>query len=728
VALALLTAPARAEPPALGNALAGERSPYLSGAASQPVHWQPWGERAFEAARRLRRPLLLDIGAAWCHWCHVMDRESYDNPRIAEAINRGFVPVKVDRDASPGLDRRYQTAALAAFGVSGWPLTVFLTPDGEPIFAGTYFPPEDQDGRPGLTTVLAVVAESYRDDPEAVTGRARAIALRLAGLEALAAVPGQPSPPLRDSLVAAMRAEFDAATGGFPAESGTQFPRPSALSFLLRLAVERGDGALLSMVTTTLDRMARGAIHDHVAGGFHRYAVDRGWRVPHFEKLMAPNAELLSVYLAAYQATGNPLYRDIAEGIVGFAEALRDPGGGFWASQDADGADGVEGSAYTWTEDEIAPLLAPEEGRAMRAAFGIGVAPGPPRAEPGRYALERLSADQAVGREIGRVPGGVRQALRSALAKLGAARAARPGAPIDRSRYADANGLMIRAWLEASVVLGRSDLAARALHSLDALLRSSHVPAQGISHVWGERGRSGELLDDQVFVAEALMTAFQVTAEARYLAAARDVLDHARRTLWDAGRGGFRDHRPPASGGPLSGESRPIQDLSVASGNGAAALALLRLHALSSAPEYREWARETLAAFAGSVARLGAQAGAYAMALDLYLTPPVQVAVVGGRSDPATVRLWREALGAFRPGKVVLLVDSAGSPKDLPAPIQAKLRSSASRGAPETYVCAGTLCSFPTGDAAAMAELIRSFGRPGWGVPREENAGLAGSR
>jgi hypothetical protein len=726
-ALSVFPAGLWAEPPKLANSLASETGAYLRSAVHQPVHWQPWGERAFELARSLNRPILLDIGAIWCHWCHVMDRESYDTEKIALLINRDFVPVKVDRDERPDVDRRYQTAVASMFGVSGWPLTVVLTPTGEVIFGGTYFPPEDRDGRAGLTTLLGTVAELYRENPEAVVNRARSLATKLAQLEALSLTPGRLTPALRDSLIAATRKELDPTHGGFPADNGAQFPRPSALAFLLRGAVERNDPELLSLVTKTLDRMALGGIHDQLAGGFHRYTVDRNWRVPHFEKMTGPNAEILHLYLQAYQATGKPLYRQVAEGIIRFAEGLWEDGG-FAASQDADGPDGLEGTPYTWTWDEIGRLISTEEAQVARLAFGLSDRPGLLEGQPDRNILARMKSAEEVARETGRPVADVQALLSSAERKLAKARAKRLPARIDRTRYTDVNGLMIRSWLEASVVLGRDGLKTRALLALERIIKESYSPGRGIGHLPGRQSKGERFLDDQVFVAEALMVAFQATAEPRWLGIARDLLEYARRALWDEKQGGFFDHLPTTKEGLLAEPTKLVQDFTVASGNGTAALALLRLYHLTSDATYRQWAEETLKTFAGSVGDLGSLAGSYSLALDVFLTPPAQVAIVGPKGHPATDRLWKAALKTFRPEKVVLLVDSTdqAAAKDLPPAIQAKLETSASKGAPEAYVCAGNICSFPTGDASKMEQLIRTFGQPGLPVLPPE-AGAPGS-
>jgi uncharacterized protein YyaL (SSP411 family) len=685
-----------------------ETSAYLRAAARQPVAWLPWGAEAFALARRLDRPILLDVGAAWCTWCHVMDEESYNDPAIAALINRAFVAVKVDRDERPDVDRRYQAAVSAAFGVSGWPLTALLTPSGELIFGGTYFPPADRDGRPGLTSVLEVVSESYREAPEAVLVRAAALSARLARPETGA--PGAVGPASRDRLRAALLAEYDFAHGGFPAQTSAQFPRPAALRFLLRRAVEQADEESREAVTRTLEAMARGGIRDHLGGGFHRYTVDRAWRVPHFEMLAATNAELLRVYLQAWQATGDAVYREVAEEILRFTRArLADPAGGFYASLDADGPDGVEGAPYTWTWDEVARLLTPGEARAVRAYYGLAERPERVLNQPDRNVLAIVGSLEATAKALGRSRADTRALLDAARGKLAAARASRPQPAVDRARYADANAAMITAWLEASVVLDQPATRAFALASLDRLLREAYRPGRGVAHLPGPDATG--FLDDTVLTAEACLTAFQVAREPRYLAVAKDLAETVRRLFWDAAAGGFLD-RPPVEGEGLLGRPvRPVQDGALAAGNGAAAQVLLTLAALTSERRYREWARDTLAALAGQSEGLGSLGGAYALALDLYLEPPAQVVVVGRETDPRTLALWRRALAAFRPGKVVLLSDSSRTPgPDVPEPVRAKLAAARAEPGPSVYVCAGVVCSLPLREAAATVKAIRTFG------------------
>ncbi|OGL15649.1 MAG: hypothetical protein A3F92_02535 [Candidatus Rokubacteria bacterium RIFCSPLOWO2_12_FULL_71_22] len=697
-----------------GNRLAGETSAYLRGAARQPVAWQPWGDEAFALARRLGRPILLDIGAAWCTWCHVMDAESYEDPAIAESINRAFVPVKVDRDARPDIDRRYQAAVSAAFGVSGWPLTVVLTPAGEVIFGGTYFPPTDRDGRAGLTTVLCVVAESWRDDPDTVLGRAAAIAAQVARAEAVggAAV----APALRARVRAAILADYDFAHGGFPARTSAQFPRPVALRFLLRSVVERGDAEAREALVHTLDAMALGALRDHLGGGFHRYTVDRAWRVPHFEMLAATNAELLRLYLQAWQATGAPLYREVVEETLRFVrERLADPGGGFWSSLDADGADGVEGSPYTWRWAELARVLTPAELEVARAVWGLAEWPDRLPDQPDRNVLAVVGSLAPAARAVG-PEAETRTLLDAARAKLRAARARRPPPATDRARYADASAAMITAWLEAGLVLDRAALRAFALRSLDRLLRETYRPGRGVSHRPAGAGAwTPGLLDDSVLTAEACLLAYQATRESRYLAIATDVVDTAHRLFWDAARGGFRDRAPVEGQGLLARPARPVQDAAVGGGNGAAAQVLLTLAAVTSEGRYREWAREALAALGGAVPTLGSLGGGYALALDLYLDPPAQVVVVGRGRESRTLDLWRRALAAFRPGKVVLLADAGGPPAtDLPGLVREKLMLAGPEAGPTAYVCAGVVCSLPLREPGAMVDAIRTFGTREW--------------
>src|SRR5207249_7438367 len=417
----------------MANLLATEPSAYLKSAAHQPVHWLPWGDAAFTRAREEKKPILLDIGAVWCHWCHVMDGESYENPEVAEILNRDFVCIKVDRDERPDVDARYQRAVQALSGQGGWPLTAFLTPDGEVFFGGTYFPPDNNSyGRPGFHRVLMEIARAYREERDRVVTNARAIRAHV--VQTLnEAKPGAVSADLVSGAADQMARLFDVRYGGFG--SAPKFPHPAAIEFLLACWHD-GKGGLAwqrEIVDKTLTGMARGGIRDHLGGGFHRYAVDERWIVPHFEKMSYDNSELLRAYLSAYQALGTPLFKDVATGIVDWVLAvLSDPAAGmFFTWPGADVQFGDDGGYWTWTPDEARAALDPAEFAVVEKVFDVRI-PGemPHDHEKNVLWLREEPVDDAE-----------RALLRAAGRKLKAARDRRPAPFVDRTPYVNWNAM-----------------------------------------------------------------------------------------------------------------------------------------------------------------------------------------------------------------------------------------------------------------------------------------------
>ena len=353
------------------NRLKHSASPYLRSAAHQPINWYEWGEDAFGLAKAQDKPILLDIGAVWCHWCHVIDRESYENPAIAKIINEHFIPVKVDRDERPDVDSRYQSAISAISGQGGWPLTGFLMPDGKPFFGGTYFPPEDQGGRPGFRRILLAVADAYQNKREELLKTSEALAEAVAKAEAFAGARGEFDPSVIESQISSLTQLFDLRNGGFG--KAPKFPHASAVDLLFERFRQAGEKHLLAMAETTLEKMAKGGVYDQLAGGFHRYSVDERWLVPHFEKMSYDNSELLRNYLYGWQVTRNPLLKETAESIIGWVnQELSDQAhGGFYASQDADYSLDDDGDYFTWTLGELRAALSPDEARVMELYYDV---------------------------------------------------------------------------------------------------------------------------------------------------------------------------------------------------------------------------------------------------------------------------------------------------------------------------------------------------------------------
>jgi uncharacterized protein len=460
------------------NRLTGEASAYLRSAAHQPIHWYPWGPEALQAARDQDRPILLDIGAVWCHWCHVMDGESYDDPSLAALINDRFIPVKVDRDERPDVDARYQKAVGALTGQGGWPLTGFLLPDGRVFYGGTYFPPDDRHGRPSFRRVLAAVADAYRDRKDQVLQQADALAAHLEPTPPNgAAVPSEWTTAGLDQILQHM----DPVQGGWG--HAPKFPHPSALEALLAAHETRPDPRWSSALISTLDGMARGGIRDHVGGGFHRYSVDERWHVPHFEKMLYDNAELLRDYAHAFRVLGRPRFRDVALDTMRFLqETLSDQQrGGFYGSQDADVSFGDDGDYFTWTKQELRDAVGEERlARLLELRYGVE-ARGPMHHDPAKNVLHEAADLEALAEAQGRPLAAVRADLAQGLDLLRKARAARKAPFVDPVLYTNWNGMAIRACLEAGPILGRPDAAAFALRTLDRFLAEATPPSAASS-------------------------------------------------------------------------------------------------------------------------------------------------------------------------------------------------------------------------------------------------------
>ncbi|HYA96659.1 MAG TPA: thioredoxin domain-containing protein, partial [Methylomirabilota bacterium] len=521
------------------NRLKNSASPYLRSAAHQPIDWHEWGEEAFARAREENKPILLDIGAVWCHWCHVIDRESYENPQTAALINEHFIPVKVDRDERPDVDARYQAAISAISGQGGWPLTGFLLPDGRPFFGGTYFPPEDSMGRPSMRRILTAVAESFREKRADLEEAAGSLAQAVAQAESFSAAGSSFNPAVVDAQVRSIVQLFDVKNGGFG--RAPKFPHASAVDLILERYQQTNEKHLLNIAETTLEKMARGGVYDQLAGGFHRYSVDERWLVPHFEKMSYDNSELLRNYLHGWRVASNPFLRETAEGIIGWVnEALSDQSnGGFFASQDADYSLEDDGDYFTWTLEELRGALSPEEARVMELYYDVE-ARGEMHHNPAKNVLWIARDAAAIASTLGGEESEVRLTIASAKGKMLAARLPRPTPFVDNTMYTAWNAMFVSAYLDAARVLGGSigrNCRAFALKTLDRMLGEAWSESRGFRHRIGEPALEGSL-DDQVAGVNALLDAWEATVDARYFRAARLTLDQTIARYGDPEHGG----------------------------------------------------------------------------------------------------------------------------------------------------------------------------------------------
>ena len=701
------------------NALAAASSSYLRSAAHQPVQWRPWGDAAFEAARREDKPILLDIGAVWCHWCHVMDRESYENEELARIINEHYVAVKVDRDERPDIDARYQVAVSALTGQGGWPLTAFLTPDGKPFYGGTYFPPDDRYGRPGMKRMLESIAHNYRAHKDEILNSAQRIAEALGGIEQFRTGGPKAGASIAQSIIESIARMLDPQHGGFG--SAPKFPHPSATDLLLDAYLETRQSWLLNAVTTTLEGMGRGGVYDQIGGGFHRYSVDERWTVPHFEKMAYDNAGLLVNYLGAYNVTGNEFFREIALGILSFIEAvLASPEGGFYASQDADYSLDDDGDYFTWTLDEVKAALDPQEAEIIAQYYHVEPQ-GEMHHNPAKNVLFVDQPLAAVAARLKLEPEEVKRILAVARVKMLAARSMRPTPFVDTTLYASWNGMMISALLESYKVLGLERARDRALLTLDLLLERAYDPGRGTAHSlirskssssppnFEFRVSNFDLLDDQVFIAEALLDAFEVTGRRTYFDRALELMETTVRRFWDEQGGGFFDTARDSGGvqGSLTVTRKAFQDSPTPAANPMAALVLDRLAHLAERPDFRDKAEATLDLLAAKAADYGLFAATYAIAVVNHFRPPVEIVVVGPSADEKTRKLLKSAYATGRAGKHVLAFEPdvvrAG---DLPAGLASTLPNLPLDGRPVALVCVGTSCQPPVETSDALADLL----------------------
>jgi uncharacterized protein len=712
------------------NALAQAASAYLRSAMHQPIRWHEWGEEAFTAARTENKPILLDIGAVWCHWCHVMDHESYDNPEVARVVNDNFIAVKVDRDERPDIDSRYQAAVSAISGQGGWPLTAFLTPDGKPFYGGTYFPPDDRLGRPSFKRVLEAVSAAFREKHSDVREQADAVMKALSQAEAFAGRSAAFSPKIVDSILGSATRLFDVEHGGFG--TAPKFPHPAILDLMIDRYARTGESHFRTAIETTLTRMARGGVYDQLAGGFHRYSVDERWVVPHFEKMSYDNSELLKNYVHAWQALADPFFAEVARHIIRWMdEVLSDrEHGGFYASQDADIGMEDDGDYFTWTLDEARAVLGGDELTAAGYYYDIGEI-GEMHHNLKKNVLHVRATVDEIAARMGTPAERVRALLDSAKQKMLAARRERPAPYVDKTIYVNWNALCISAYLDAARVLNLEEARHFALRSLDRILAEAWKAETGLKHVVAysapdvnHRHVPG-LLDEYAFTTIACLDAYETTADLTYFTFARRIADTMIERFYDEAAGGFFDvesakspalatsandgELPALEIGALSARRKPFQDSPTPAGNSAAAIALIRLYAYTHDERYREKAQKTLEVFAGMAEQYGLFAGTYGIAALLYGTPHAQVVVVG--LGEQADKLHAAAVAPFSLGKSVLhiLGENEAIPQNLPPALAATIPNlpEVKSGEPVAVVCSDFACQPPMRDAEAVAAGLR---------------------
>jgi uncharacterized protein YyaL (SSP411 family) len=662
------------------NRLASETSPYLLQHADNPVNWYPWSEEAFATARSQDKPIFLSIGYSACHWCHVMAHESFEDPDTAALLNEYFICIKVDREERPDLDRIYMAAVQAMTGSGGWPMSVFLTPEGKPFYGGTYFPPEPRHGMPALAQVLTAIAQAWRMRRAELRAGAESVAQAIERASALGAGPGpaELDPATLDAAVAQLAAQFDWAHGGWG--TAPKFPQPMVVEFLLQHHCRTGDGEALRVATTTLDAMARGGIYDQIGGGFHRYSVDEGWLVPHFEKMLYDNALLARVYLHAWQLTGSRLYRSIVEETLGYVgREMVGPEGGFYSTQDAD-SEGKEGKFYVWTTDEIDDVLGEEAGPFL-----------------GAYGVTRQGNFE--GKNVLKLVGDLEQraALGQPRRRLFEARGERVHPSRDEKVLTSWNGLMLAAFAEAARALNRGDYRQIAERSAGFLL-SELVHGNGrLLHTWKRRPEQGEgagkarlngYLEDYAYLVASLLELYQTTFAPRWFTAAQRLAD-TMIEHFQAPEGGFFDTSDDHEA--LITRPRDLQDNAAPSGNAMASTALLKLAGLTGDTRYADLAQQSLAHMQSVIGRYPLSFGQWLQTLSFALSRPREIAIVGDPEAADTQALLRVVQKGYRPFQVVALAASSPQPPAVPLVQDRGLVD----GRAAAYVCRGFVCQMP---------------------------------
>jgi uncharacterized protein YyaL (SSP411 family) len=714
------------------NLLEQAASSYLRSARHQPVQWHAWGEAVFARAQAEDKPILLDIGAVWCHWCHVMDRESYEDPETAAIINKHFVAMKVDRDERPDVDARYQAAVSAISGQGGWPLTAFLTPDGRPYFGGTYFPSDERYGRPGFGRVLLTMAQVWRERRDEALESAGSVMAAIEHNESFSGRGGELTLSLVDKIAASALAQFDARNGGFGSQP--KFPHPAVLDLLLEVAMNRGNERAREAFLKTLEMMARGGVYDQLAGGFHRYSVDERWVVPHFEKMLYDNTELLRNYVHGYQSFHREDLRQTAVEIVGWLDdSMTDrERGGFYASQDADINLDDDGDYFTWTLEEARAVLDDAELESASRYWDIGEL-GDMHHNPAKNVLHVKQTVAEVASATGLTEEQLHMRLDSARRKLLAARGLRVTPFIDRTIYTGWNAMAVSAYLDTARVLGMGSAREFALLTLNRLMAEAWDGADTLYHViaYAEDASSDEVesadveptdrvagtLDDYAFTVHALIDGWIASGEMKFYHTAVKLADAMIARFHDGTAGAFYDTAGPAAGvtplGALGARRKPLQDAPTPAGNPTAASALLRLEALSGRADYSEIAEDTLGSFAGIVEHFGLYAGSYGLALEFLLLDPVQVVVVG--SGPEAAALEAAAVAGFAINKTVMRIDSSRLVLgEIPEALAETLLADNQLSVPvpegaEAFalVCRGRTCLPPITDVGALLEALR---------------------
>jgi len=681
------------------NRLIHDKSPYLQQHAYNPVDWYPWGEEAFAKARRENKPLFLSIGYSTCHWCHVMERESFENPQIAKLLNEHFVSIKVDREEHPDVDQVYMSAVMMMTGQGGWPLTVFLTPDLKPFFGGTYFPPERRMNLPGMTELLPAIAQTWQTKRQDVVTSAEQLTALLTQQLAKSAEPGTLTVEMLNRAFNQAAMAFDPTFGGFG--SAPKFPRSHELSFLLHYFDRTKTAQALEMVTTTLEHLARGGLHDHLGGGFHRYSTDAQWLVPHFEKMLYDQALLARTFLEASQVTGNESFAAVARDIFEYVlRDMTDPQGGFYTAEDAD-SEGQEGKFYVWRPEEIIEVLGQEDGALVNQFYGIRMEGN---FEHGTSILHIEQPLDAFAKLKGYEPTQLATRLAAAREKLLAARSHRIRPHRDDKVLTSWNGLMIASFAYGARVLNEPRYLDAARRAAQFLLQRLQQDGQLL-----RRYRDGEALypgtlEDYAFFCFGLFELYEASFEVEWLAEATRVAHQMVKRFWDAKEGGFflRSHEDE----PLIARSKEVYDGALPSGNSIATLVLLKLGLLTAEQSLESSGRRTLEVFVQTVDQNPFAYPQLLIAWDVALGPTQEVIVAGDSTSPDTTYLLRAIHERFLPRAVLALHSTGADAQAIEALIPYIKAKPPLNGKPTAYVCEQYVCKLPVTRVEQLQTLL----------------------
>jgi uncharacterized protein len=700
------------------NRLIHEKSPYLLLHAHNPVDWYPWGEEAFAKAKRENKPIFLSVGYYTCHWCHVMERESYSNPAIAELLNRSFVSIKVDREERPDIDNEYMSFVETTTGSGGWPMNVFLTPDLKPFFGGTYFPPDDKYGHTGLRTLLPRIADLWSKQREEIMRSADSITQKLqqaVNSDVRSDHPLQAS--LLDKTYEQIQQSYDAANGGFG--GAPLFPRPVVPNFLLRYWARTGKKEALDMVLNNLRSMAGGGVHDQIGGGFHRYSTDGRWRVPHFEKMLYDQAQLATLYTEAYQATNDPFCANVARDILDFAlREMRSPEGAFYSALDADSplenakGEHGEGVFYMWTAGEIEPVLGKEGAPIFNFRYGLEAGGNVASGQDiegwlkGKNVLYENHSLAETAQKFGKTDAQASQILNDAKQRLFTQRALRPRPPVDTKIITSWNGLMISALSKASQALDEPNYLDAAIRAKSFLQSHVYQPSSGRLK---RRYRAGSAdidgyLDDYTFLTQGLLDLYEASFDVQLLSWAVRLQRAQDRLFWDEKQGGYFT---------TSGQDRSIllrtreaYDSVEPSPNSVAAMNLLRLWQLTDKQEYKDKADKTLAAFGPGLEQRPESMPYMMSALDFSLAKHRQIVIAGVPGAADTRALLRLVWERYIPNRVLLLADGAEGQKQLGRWLPLLANVTQKQGRATAYICENYVCNLPTADPQVVARLL----------------------